>query len=127
MKSGSPIGDHIELWQGGRTVQRGLDADGDVRGYLRGNHDPEPQSSRIGVNGGGEEPQKGTALSRERMPLPRWSETLECIGQADSGETLGGPVGQAHERRHGEGRAIREVGKTLEREKPRRASRDPVG
>jgi hypothetical protein len=76
MKSGSPIGDHTELRQGGRTVQRGLDADGDVRGYLRGNHDPGPQSSRIGVSEGGEEPQKGTALSRERMPLPRWSDTL---------------------------------------------------
>jgi len=40
---------------------------------------------------------------------------------------LGGPVRQAHERRRGEGRAIAEVGKTLERGKPRRASRGLTG
>jgi len=43
-----------------------MHADGDVLVYLRGNHNPGPETSRIGVNEGGGKPQKGTAFSREK-------------------------------------------------------------
>jgi hypothetical protein len=70
------------------------------------------------VRTGGEEPQKGKALSRERKPLTRSSDTPECSFTDDLREVR---VAK-HGRRRGESRAIAVDGQTLERRKSRRAS-----
>jgi hypothetical protein len=70
------------------------------------------------VRTGGEEPQKGEALSRERKPLPRPSNTPECSATDDLREVR---VAK-HGRRRDESRAIAAGRETLERRKLRRAS-----
>jgi hypothetical protein len=75
------------------------------------------------VNEGGEKPHKGTAFSRERSHYLGRAKLCSAFGEATQGN-LGGSVRQAHERRLGEGRAIAEAEKTLERTKLRRASSD---
>jgi len=66
VKSGSPIGDHTGLRQGKGKVQRGFRAGGNICARPREKHAPRTKLSRIGVTAGGEEPQKGKELSRER-------------------------------------------------------------
>jgi len=73
------------------------------------------------VRTGGEEPQKGKALSRESKPLARSSNTPECSSVDDLREVRD----VKHGRRPGESRAIAASRETLERRKSRRASAYP--
>jgi hypothetical protein len=82
------------------------------------------------MNEGGEKPQKGKALSRERRPLPRWNKTLKCSCVGDLrkpfGVTTGQRLSQAHERRYDESRAIAMGGQALERKKTQESIDWPV-